>query len=164
MTHPLVTQLEFTRREFVRVMEGVSAEEGERVIPPFNSLSFVVAHMAFHEHTMFVLLGQGVDLGLDVQVAHSGTDASVPSWNDMWTQWQQITDQADSYLQRLAQENLHVRLRQGDREVPEVLGHTLLRVIYHYWFHLGEAHAIRQVLGHKDIPEFVGAVGTTSFE
>ena len=27
---------------------------------------------------------------------------------------------------------------------------------YHYWFHLGEAYAIRQLLGHPDLPEFVG--------
>ena len=27
---------------------------------------------------------------------------------------------------------------------------------YHYWFHLGEAYAIRQLLGHRDLPEFVG--------
>jgi hypothetical protein len=27
---------------------------------------------------------------------------------------------------------------------------------YHYWFHLGEAHAIRQMLGHPDLPQFVG--------
>jgi hypothetical protein len=27
---------------------------------------------------------------------------------------------------------------------------------YHYWFHLGEAHAIRQMQGHPDLPQFVG--------
>jgi len=27
---------------------------------------------------------------------------------------------------------------------------------YHYWFHLGGAHAIRQLLGHPDLPQFVG--------
>jgi hypothetical protein len=27
---------------------------------------------------------------------------------------------------------------------------------YHYWFHTGEAHAIRQMLGHRDLPQFVG--------
>jgi hypothetical protein len=27
---------------------------------------------------------------------------------------------------------------------------------YHYWFHTGEAHAIRQLLGHPDLPQFVG--------
>ena len=32
----------------------------------------------------------------------------------------------------------------------------LLRNIYHYWFHMGEAHAIRQLLGHPDLPQFVG--------
>ncbi len=27
---------------------------------------------------------------------------------------------------------------------------------YHYWFHIGKAHAIRQQLGHTDLPQFVG--------
>jgi len=27
---------------------------------------------------------------------------------------------------------------------------------YHYWYHTGEAHAIRDMLGHQDLPEFVG--------
>ena len=27
---------------------------------------------------------------------------------------------------------------------------------YHYWYHLGEAHATRQMLGHTDLPQFVG--------
>ncbi len=29
---------------------------------------------------------------------------------------------------------------------------------YHYWFHNGEADAIRQVLGHANVPEFVGGI------
>ena len=32
----------------------------------------------------------------------------------------------------------------------------LLRNVYHYWFHTGEAHAVRQSLGHQGLPEFVG--------
>lgn len=27
---------------------------------------------------------------------------------------------------------------------------------YHYWYHTGEAHAIRDVLGHQGLAEFVG--------
>jgi hypothetical protein len=27
---------------------------------------------------------------------------------------------------------------------------------YHHWYHTGEAHAIRQLLGHPDLPQFVG--------
>lgn len=34
---------------------------------------------------------------------------------------------------------------------------------YHYWFHLGEAHAIRQVLGYTDLPQFIGGVSEASY-
>ena len=27
---------------------------------------------------------------------------------------------------------------------------------YHYWYHLGEGLAIQQMLGHTDLPQFVG--------
>ena len=35
-------------------------------------------------------------------------------------------------------------------------GNLLLRTIYHYWFHSGETAAIRQQLGHTNLPDFVG--------
>jgi hypothetical protein len=35
-------------------------------------------------------------------------------------------------------------------------GSLLLRVTYHYWYHLGENMAIRQMLGHTTLPQFVG--------
>jgi hypothetical protein len=35
----------------------------------------------------------------------------------------------------------------------------LLRMIGHYWFHTGEAHAVRQLLGHPNLPDFVGDIG-----
>lgn len=41
-------------------------------------------------------------------------------------------------------------------QTAEDVGTSLLRNIYHYWFHIGEAHAIRQMLGHAKIPQFVG--------
>jgi hypothetical protein len=34
----------------------------------------------------------------------------------------------------------------------------LQRVIYHYRYHLGENLAIRQQLGHRRLPQFVGAI------
>jgi hypothetical protein len=42
---------------------------------------------------------------------------------------------------------------------PKV-GSLLLRVIYHYWYHIGEIMAIRQLLGHTNLPEFVGDLDT----
>ena len=38
------------------------------------------------------------------------------------------------------------------------VGSGLQRVTYHYWFHTGEILAIRQVLGHRRLPEFVGNI------
>jgi uncharacterized damage-inducible protein DinB len=37
-------------------------------------------------------------------------------------------------------------------------GSLLLRVIYHYWYHIGEIMAIRQQLGHQNLPDFVGTL------
>ena len=34
---------------------------------------------------------------------------------------------------------------------------------YHYWFHTGEAHAIRQMLGHQDLPQFVGEMSSALY-
>jgi len=31
-----------------------------------------------------------------------------------------------------------------------------MRNIYHYFYHIGEASAIRQMLGHKNLPDYVG--------
>ena len=39
------------------------------------------------------------------------------------------------------------------------MGTLILRNTYHYWYHTGEAHAIRQMLGHQDLPQFVGDFG-----
>ena len=35
-------------------------------------------------------------------------------------------------------------------------GTALLYITYHYWSHIGEASAVRQMLGHTALPEFVG--------
>jgi hypothetical protein len=39
----------------------------------------------------------------------------------------------------------------------------LMRTIYHYWFHTGEAAGVRQLLGHHDLPEFVGDMEAATY-
>ncbi len=34
---------------------------------------------------------------------------------------------------------------------------------YHYWFHLGESQAVRQLLGHRNLPQFVGDINQASY-
>ncbi len=43
---------------------------------------------------------------------------------------------------------------------PRLVGNGILRVTDHYWFHTGEIMAIRQVLGHTGLPEFIGDIDT----
>jgi hypothetical protein len=46
-----------------------------------------------------------------------------------------------------------------DGETIELtFGSLMQRVLYHYWYHTGENMAIRQLLGHTNLPEFVGDI------
>jgi hypothetical protein len=58
---------------------------------------------------------------------------------------------------------LHQHLQWEGETVPENIGTMLLRNIYHYWFHTGEAHAVRQMLGHTNLPDFVGDLSAVQF-
>jgi hypothetical protein len=157
MIHPLVTQLHFARREFVRCLEGVPAEDASRRLRPMNSLSWIVGHLASQEHYLWVEMAQGQDIASDLyaQVGY-GRPGSTPPWEDMWEAWRAVTREADRYLSTLTGEMLQVHLLRDGTPIRENVGISLLRNIFHYWYHLGEAHAVRAMLGHRDLPEFVG--------
>ncbi len=164
MKNHLVTQLDFVRDEFQRVMKGVTAEEGTKVLAPFNSLGYIVGHMAVHEHTMWILMGQQRKLYSGIgQRFGSGSDTSVPQWDEVWAIWHHVTQESDGYLATLTDASLDDYLVYKGEPIKESLGHTLLRVINHYWFHIGEAHGLRQALGHKNIPDFVGDIQRTRY-
>lgn len=38
----------------------------------------------------------------------------------------------------------------------------LMRQTWHYWYHLGESQAVRQLLGHTDLPGYVGRMDDTA--
>ena len=155
VVHPLVSHLHFARSEFLRCLDGVSGEDAGRRFLPMNCISWIVGHLASQEHYLWVVSAQGQSLvpGLHELVGY-GRPASTPPLDEMWTHWHTITTAADRYLLRLSDEHLSDHLvRDG---LGEDVGTSLLRNIYHYWFHTGEAHAIRQLLGHGELPQFVG--------
>jgi hypothetical protein len=45
----------------------------------------------------------------------------------------------------------------------ETAGTKVLRTTYHYWYHLGESQAIRQLLGHTNLPTFVGDISKAPY-
>jgi hypothetical protein len=164
MTHPLVTQLHFARSEFARCLEGISDEDARQRLLPMNCISWMVGHLAVQEQFYWIYLAQGkvVRPELYEQVG-CGRPASTPPLADMWQAWQEITKAADDYLETVITEQLTDHLTQGETTSRESVGTMLLRVTYHYWFHTGEAYAARQMLGHVDLPEFVGNMSTAVY-
>lgn len=165
MTHPLVTQLRFARSEFVRCLAGLSAEDGQTRLPPINSISWMVGHLANQEHFYWCVLAQGqfIAPGLNDRVG-SGKPATTPPLAEMWAIWHEVTAAADPYLESLTTAKLGDYLQWRDKPVRESTGTMLQRTLYHYWFHTGEAHAVRQQLGHTDLPQFVGDMRTAVYQ
>ncbi len=159
MIHPLVSQLQFARREFARCFENLSPEDACRRVEPMNCLSWTVGHLAAQEHLFWVQLAQGRTIapGLRERVGY-GRPASIPPWQEMWPLWQQITSAADVYLNAVTAEDLGTRFSWPGQTIDEDIGHLLLRNTYHYWFHTGKAHSIRQMLGHAGLPTYVGGL------
>ncbi|RME84904.1 MAG: DinB family protein [Caldilineae bacterium] len=157
MAHPYVVQLRFARSAFRRCLEGVTDEEARRRLEPMNCISWIVGHLANQEHGYWVIMAQGRNLapGLNDLVGF-GKPASTPPLAEMWEVWQRVTQAADEYLETLSEDDLSTFLQWRGKPARENVGTLLLRNLYHYWFHIGEAHAIRQMLGHKDLPQFVG--------
>lgn len=96
----------------------------------------------------------------------------------MWQVWRDITETADPFLDSVTTDQLEIHLEQSTTALDDALfvygqankimsgqesvrsgeniGTRILRTTYHYFFHTGEAHAIRQQLGHPNLPYFVG--------
>ena len=162
--HPLVAQQRFTRSEFVRCLEGVSEEDARRRLMPMNCISWIVGHMAAQENRYWVLMAQGRKIvpGLDELVGY-GSPASTPPLHEMWSAWREVTAAADEYLGTVTSGILQQYFQFEGKPRAESVGTMLQRNIYHYWFHTGEAHAIRQMLGHKGLPEFVGNISVAPY-
>lgn len=155
--HVLVEQLRFTRSEFVRCLAGISDEDARRRFEPMNCVSWIIGHLASQEHAYWVLWAQGKNLAPDLhKLVGWGQPPSTPPLDEMWDTWRAITRTADQYLDTLTLERLTAHLERDGKPVQESIGTMLYRNVYHYWFHLGEAHAIRQLLGHPNLPQFVG--------
>jgi hypothetical protein len=156
-SHLLVSQLRFARSEFVRCLKGVSGLDALRRFVPMNCISWMVGHLANQEHRYWVMLAQQKDIapGL-VELVGYGKPASTPPLTEMWALWHNVTMEADKYLGTLTPALLQNFLLRGGKPVDESIGTLLMRNIYHYWYHTGEASAVRQLLGHTKLPEFVG--------
>jgi len=159
MVHPLVEQLRFARSEFVRGIEGVTPAEAQRRLLPMNCISWNIGHLAWQEQRYWLERAQGQVLLPDVREEFAnGAPATTPAIDDAWRAWRAITRAANPWLDAITVETLESRVRVDGQASELTFGSLLLRVIYHYWYHAGENLAIRQQLGHRDLPQFVGDI------
>jgi uncharacterized damage-inducible protein DinB len=157
MPHPLVLQLRFTRDEFMRGLDGLTNEEATRRFLPMNCISWNLGHLAWQEQRYFVTFAQGKTPFPDLNENFAyGAPACTPTLVDMRVAWQESTQAADEWLAGITTESLLQTYTSLDGGWTTSFGNLLQRVIYHYWYHTGESLAIRQLLGHKNLPEFVG--------
>jgi hypothetical protein len=158
MAHPRVEQLRFAREEWRRGLRGLSAEDGLRRLEPMNSISWMVGHLAWHERLVWLQRAQNLRVEPVLDALATGKPASTPDLAEMWTVWRRVVKRADAFLERLTTADLERPLAHDRRQPPSLAGTQLQRVTYHYWSHIGEASAIRQLLGHTDLAQFVGDV------
>ena len=159
MTHPLVSQLRFTRSEFMRGIKGISDEDARKRLMPMNCISWNIGHLAWQEQRYFLGFGQGHILFREIEKDFAyGAPASTPPLEEVMSAWKAITAAADPWLDTLTSAKLQKQVISNGKPIQRIYGNLLQRVIYHYWYHIGENLAIRQQLGHKRLPQFVGNI------
>ena len=121
-----------------------------------NSISWMLGHMAWHERQVWFrrLRGLKVEPGLDAFA--TGQPASVPSLAVVQAAWDRIVAGADPFLDSLETADLEGLPVHDPRANPPIVGSQIQYVTYHYWSHIGEVSAVRQVLGHTGLAEYVG--------
>jgi len=159
MPHPLVDQLRFTRSEFMRALEGLSDEDARKRFPPLNCISWNIGHLAWQEQTRLLYFGTGKKLFLELDtIVARGQPATTPPLAEMIHDWQVITAANDPWLDSLTEKDMMKLVVKEGVTSDELWGTVLLRMTYHYWYHLGENAGIRQILGHTNLPQFVGDI------
>ncbi len=163
MPHLLVDQLRFTRSEWQLALANLSDQDAQRRVEPMNSISWIIGHLAGQEQRYWLYRGQGKTLVPQLnEFIGYGSLPSTPPLQEMLAAWHKVTEAADPFLDTLTPEILQTRLTGSGEPDDETAGSRLQRVLYHYWYHIGEILAIRQMLGHRDLPEFVDDFGEES--
>lgn len=158
MPHLLVQQLRFTRLELVRVLDNLPPEDAVKRLTPMNAISWMVGHLANQEQYYWLYMAQQKLVEPDLYHV-LGQPASTPPLDEMLKVWERITAESNAYLDTLTPASLQNHLEEDGQPRAENIGTSINRVIYHYWYHIGEIKSIRQILGHPNLPEFVGALG-----
>jgi hypothetical protein len=160
MAHLLVDQLRFACSEFLRCLEGVSDEDAAKRFLPMKSLGWIICHLAGQERRFWLIWAQDItDVAPELNAwGHFEKPANTPPLDGAWAACQTVIHAVDPFLDAVTPEQLLEHLVVAGEPMESNMGTMLRQSTYHYWFHNREANAIRQLLGHANVPEFVGEI------
>ena len=162
--HPLVEMQHVTRKEFLRGLsagrvEGstgpLSDDDARRRVEPMNCISWIIGHMAHQEHAYFVAWPKNMPSEPQHAAFAFGSPPSQPPLEEVMALWSATCEAADLLLHAVDEDGLRqpiIAPRPGVER--ENLGTRITRNMFHYWSHIGEISAIRQMMGHRP-PGFV---------
>src|SRR5262249_56661384 len=78
MPHPLVTQLRFTRREWMRGLKAVTPDEAIRRFGRINPIAWMIGHLAWQEQLYWLERAQNRGVVPEVKRVGYGKPLAVP--------------------------------------------------------------------------------------
>jgi hypothetical protein len=109
MAHPRVEQLRFARSEFARGLAGIPASVASYELGQMNSISWMVAHLAWHEQLSWLTRAQGITpFPRLVEIGANGAPRTNPGFDEVLDLWRQVCALADPWLDRLTNTGLRV--------------------------------------------------------
>jgi hypothetical protein len=153
--HPLVEIQHTTRKEIERILVGLSDEDAQKRVQPMNCISWIIAHIAQNQYSMFVAWAQDIEFPERFRKYRSGNPPLQPPLDEAMALWEESCRESDKWLDTATESDMRSRFSKPDAvRAYETAGTLVVRNIFHTWSHAGEMHSIRQVLGHKP-PDFV---------
>ena len=148
---PFASLLRLNTRLLLNCLEGLSDDQASvRVLPPTNSVAFLVAHLIDARHKLLAVLGGAAENPLTELFADARSIddvPSLPSLVELCEAWQAVASALASRLAELSAEEIDAPAPQrypGDD--PSVLG-ALAFLVQHDSYHIGQLALLRRALG-----------------
>lgn len=155
MTHPIVQQLHFAKEKWLEGHANLPDEDALKRLGHANSIGWMVGHLANFDQLMWCENAQGIKVTDATDPFAFRMPASTPPIADMMAAWHAIQATVNPFLDALTEADMATYFEYKGRQM-ENYGTVLRRMTWHYWYHLGEMQAIRQAMGHTELPQFVG--------
>ena len=149
-TAPFASLLRLNTRLLLNCVDGLSDEQASaRLLPPTNSVAFLVAHLTDARHKLLSVLGGAAEnpLARFLEGARSIDDVPVlPPLAELCDAWQAIASTLAGRLDALSAEELDApAARRYPGDDPSVLG-ALAFLVQHDSYHIGQVALLRR--GH----------------